>query len=166
MELPEQIGKISKGKSSLAEALKQLDVVKKAFVKTEEIKEKLTKHENEMNNMRVSMGQMIHTKHFAAKIEEITGQIERSLARKFEEFTSVYFSELSSKISEKNIEASLNKKVSWASFNSLSQQVANMKTRLDKHLYSEYEGFKTKVKLELANKSNEVKYLPLNNKTS
>ena len=38
-----------------------------------------------------------------------------------------------------------------------------MQSRFDKHLYSEYEGFKTKMKLELQNKANDSKGLDINN---
>ena len=90
-------------------------------------------------------------------------QIEANIRKKFDEFSTVYFGQLSAKISLDDIDAHLNKKVGWAAFNNLSQQVGSMQSRFDKHLYSEYEGFKTKMKLELQNKANDSKGLDINN---
>lgn len=47
-------------------------------------------------------------------------------------------------------------KVNWQNFNTLSQQVSLLKTSIDKHIHSEFEGFKTKMKIELSHKANEA----------
>ena len=163
MDISEQIGSISKGRQSLTDALNQMEVVKQAFQRSEEVKQLLEKNDLQMHNLRSTMHQMVSMEYFTSRMSEYSEVIEKSIRHKFDEFSSYYFSQLMSKLSAEELEPHLNKKVGWSAFNNLSQQVGSIQTRFDKHIYSEYEGFKTKMKLDLASKASESKGLDINN---
>lgn len=163
MEISEEIANISRGRISLTDAISQLDLVQKAFQRSEEVKQLLENNAILIQNMQNSISHMVSQAYFKSSISEISSGLEKSLREKFDEFSSTYFSQLSCKTSAEDLDRQLLKKVGWASFNTLSQQVGSLQGRFDKHLYSEYEGFKTKMKLELASKSNESKGLDINN---
>ena len=111
MEISDKIGNIAKGKSSLTEALKQLDIAKQAFQQSEEVKELLGRNQIEMNNLKNSMNQMININYFKTRLDDLMLQIEANIRKKFDEFSTVYFGQLSAKISLDDIDAHLNKKV-------------------------------------------------------
>jgi hypothetical protein len=163
MEFSEQIGNIPKGRLSISEALSQLDAVKQGFKATENIKQSLDRSQLEMSSIKNSITQMVSMSYFNTRLNEIFDKIDKSIQSKFDDFSSIYFSQLNSKISVENIETYLNKKVGWVPFNTLNQTVGSLQTRFEKHLYSEFEGFKTKVKLELANKATESRGLDITN---
>ena len=140
-----------------------MELVKQAFQRSEELKQALSKNDVEMHSLLSTMHQMVSMAHFNTRMSEYSDIIEKSIRQKFDEFSSYYFSQLTSKLSVEDLEPHLNKKVGWSAFNSVSQQVGSIQARLDKHIYSEYEGFKNKMKLDLASKASESKGLDINN---
>lgn len=157
MEFSEEINHVSNSRLSLAEAVSQLEIAKQAFHKAEHIQSLLEKNQSEINGIKNTFSQLVHISIFNSRMDDILNTIEKSIRAKFDDFSSVYFSQLNAKISESELEGLLSKKVGWKVFNTLNQQVSNLQGRFDKHIFSEYESFKTKMKLELSSKANDNK---------
>lgn len=111
MEIAENFEKISKGRQSLTEALAELDLAKKAFESSDQIKGRLERNSKEMNDIRTSMLQMMTISYFNSRMEELMSSFEKSMHLKFDEFSSLYFSQLNSKVSSEDLESQLNKRV-------------------------------------------------------
>ncbi|OMJ74843.1 hypothetical protein SteCoe_26146 [Stentor coeruleus] len=157
MEFSEEINHVSNSRLSLAEAVSQLEIAKQAFQKAEHIQSLLEKTQSEINGIKNTFNQLVHISIFNNRMDDMLNTIEKSIRARFDDFSSVYFSQLNAKISESQLEGFLNKKVGWKVFNALNQQVSSLQGHFDKHIFSEYESFKTKMKLELASKANDNK---------
>ncbi|OMJ96173.1 hypothetical protein SteCoe_356 [Stentor coeruleus] len=157
MEFSEEISNVSSSRLSLAEAISQLQVAKQAFQKAENLHKLLEKNQIEVLNIRNTLSQLVHITVFNNRMDDQVNIIEKAVKSKFEDFSSVFFSHLHGKVSKDDLETFLAKKVDWKTFNTLSQQVSSLQARLNKHISTDFESFKTKIKLELANKAEEVK---------
>lgn len=153
MEFSEEIHNVSSSRLSLAEAMSQLQIAKQAFQKAENLHKLLEKNQNEVTNIRNTLSQLVHITVFNTRMDDQENIIDKVIKSKFEDFSSVFFSHLRVKVSKDDLETFLNKKVDWKIFSTLSQQVSSLQTRLEKHISSDFESFKTKIKLELANKA-------------
>ena len=149
------IAAIAKGKVSIAEALKQIESVGQAFKKASQIEQKLMLHDSLLSEIKSSIDSFTTFSLLNSKLEEFSHRFEKIITAKFEEFTSQYMIQLNDKANQNDMETMLSSKVSWMAFTTVSQQVSSVKAKLDKHIMSEFEGFKTKIKLELDHKANE-----------
>jgi hypothetical protein len=151
------ISSISKGKLSVAEALKEIDSVKLAFSKAERIEQKLHYHDSWLQELRNTISSLTTQDYVNLKFEEISNRLELLIKKNFEEFVSQYLYQLNEKVSHKDLESALSQKVTWLAFNNFTQQMNSVKSRVEKHIMSDFEGFKTKMKIELSKKANEKK---------
>ena len=163
-ELIKKITDIPKGKSSLAEALKELELSKEAFTHAGNIQQRLNTQESWINEIKNSLSHLVPSSFFLSKIEELTTQLDKTLKTRVEELSITVITQLNNKMILADAENMLSKKVSWAPFNNLSQQVGLMKSRMDKHIYADFESFKTKMKLE--NSERAISKNPLDPKAS
>ena len=149
------LSSLLKGKLSLADAMKQIDIVSTTLKKTDRIEKKLTYHESLLSEAKDAMESFSTCSYVDNKFKDFTISFEQMIKSKFEEFTSQYLFQLNEKVSLGEIEGLLSQRVTWIAFNNMSQQINVVKTRFDKYILSEFEGFKTKIKLELSHKANE-----------
>lgn len=163
MDLSEDFSPVPKIRLSLAEAVNQLDIAKSAFKQSGKVQGLLETFSRDLDSMRTSMSSFVTTSYLSAKLEDFLKSVLNTLQLRFESFSSVYSNQLDSKVSLEQLDIHLQKKVSWSQFSSISQQVSLLQSRVDKHIFSEFEGFKTKMKLELSNKANDSKNLDINN---
>ena len=105
------INALSKGKISLAEALKEIGTVKAAFQKAEKIDKKLSYHDSVISEMKHLINNLSTYEYVNSKLEETNNKIESIMKKKFEEFTSQYIFQLNEKISTKELENSLSQRV-------------------------------------------------------
>ncbi|OMJ79315.1 hypothetical protein SteCoe_20696 [Stentor coeruleus] len=146
---------VSRGKLSLAEAFKEIQTVKRAFQKAERIEQKLHFHDSVLAEIKNTLNNLATFEYINFKIEETNAKMDRLIRQKFEEFTSQYMYQVNDKVSLKDMETSLSQRVTWMAFNNFTQQMNLVKTRIEKHIVSDFEGFKTKMKIELSKKANE-----------
>lgn len=163
MDSSHDLDLIPKARLSIVEAVNQLDIAKSAFKQSEKIQGLLETHSREMDSIRTSMSSFVTSAYLSSKLDDFSQAVQSMLKSKFESFSTVYCNQLDNKVSNEQLDSQLQKKVGWAQYSSLSQQVALLQSRVDKHIYSEFEGFKTKMKLELANKANDSKNFDVNN---
>jgi hypothetical protein len=150
-ELAKQISEVTKGKISLSEAIRELELSKEAFSHIHEISTQIKNHENLLTEMRSRFEHLVSVNYFNARIDEVSHVLDKSVKNRVDELSVSVLSQLNNKITSEDAESLFNKRVPWSSFNSLSQEVGMMKTRMEKHILSEFEGFKTKLKIELSN---------------
>ena len=148
---------ISKGKLSIAEALKEIGTVKTAFQKAERIEKKLSYHDSILAELQKIASTLATYDYVNTRFDEINSRIEHAITQNFEKFTSQYLVQLNEKVSMKEMETVLAHRVTWAAFNNFTQQTNVLKSRIEKHIISDFESFKTKVKIELSKKANEKK---------
>ena len=111
MEVEFDANAISKGKLSLAEALKQIETVKKAFSKAERIEKKLSYHDSLISDMKNVIANLSTYEFVNSKLEETNNRIEKTIKQKFEEFTSQYLFQLNEKVSNKDLESAISLRV-------------------------------------------------------
>lgn len=63
---------------------------------------------------------------------------------------------MNEKLAVVDLEDHLKQKVNNISFTDLANQVSTIKTQVNKFIYSEFEGFRTRIKIELSHKANEA----------
>lgn len=157
MEEDPYINSIAKGKLSLAEALKEIQSVRLAFQKAERIEQKLQYHDAWIHEIKSSISSLTTHDYVNMKFEELSSKLENLIKKNFEEFISNNSFQLNEKVGFKDFESGLSQKVTWMAFNNFAQQMNSVKSRVEKHIMSDFEGFKTKVKIELSKKANEKK---------
>lgn len=162
-ELIQKISEIPRGKTSLTEALKELELSKEAFIHAGNIQERLNMQEAWIYEIKSALDHLTPQSLFTSKLDEYSTYLDRAIKSRIEELSISVITQLNSKISLTDAENLMNKKVTWASFNLLSQQVGLMKSRMDKHIFADFEGFKAKVKLEYSNNTQVKKIPDLNN---
>ena len=148
---------IAKGKLSLADALKQIETVSNAFKKAERIEKKLSYHDSLLTDIKQAMENFATCAFVNSRLEELGIRFENVIKSKFEEFSTQYMFQLNEKANTSDVESLLGQRVTWTAFNNFSQQINILKARVEKHILSDFEGFKTKMKLELSHKANEKK---------
>ena len=149
------LSSLLKGKLSLSDAMKQIDIVSTTLKKADRIEKKIVYHDSLLIEVKDAMESFSTCSYVDSKFKEFTTSFEQMIKTKFEEFTSQYLFQLNEKVSLGEIESLISQRVTWIAFNNMSQQLNGIKTRFDKYILSEFEGFKTKMKLELAHKANE-----------
>ena len=162
MELSDELSKISNSKLSIADTVKQLEMVKSAFQKSDKIQANLDKVQQDLEVVRSASASFVSTSYLTLKFEEFSDAVDKMISQKFNDFSQIFCTQLDSKVSSESLTQYLQKKVGWSQFSPISQQVSLLQSRVDKHIYSDFEGFKTKIKLELASKANEAKSLDVN----
>lgn len=145
-----QLTSIKKSNLSLAEALREIDLAKQSFDKISSLESTLVHQNLVINELKIQMQQLVPMTLFNARLDEMHHVVEKAVKAKFEEISVQVYKLLNDKLSTSEAETLLKQKVTWASHNNLSQEIGNIKSRLDKHIFSDFEGLKTKMKLELA----------------
>jgi hypothetical protein len=152
-ELAKKLSDIPKGKAALSEAIKELELSKQAFSSAGQIHEKLLAQEMNLQELKKTLEHLVPINYLNTRIEDLTLQLDKVIRNRVEELSVSILSHLNNKITTTDAENLVNKKVSWTEFNTLNQQVGMMRSKLDKHIYADFEGFKTKMKLEISNKT-------------
>ena len=151
------LGLVPKGRLSVADALQQLDTVNNAFMKVEKIEKRQVYIDAALQDITKSMENFASNAFLNSKLEEFSSYIKKTISQKFEEFSSNYLYQLNEKAGHTDVESLVSQRVTWLAFNNFSQQFSSIKSRLEKHILSDFEGFKAKVKLELSHKAEEKK---------
>ena len=151
------LASITKGKLSVAEALKEIESVKLAFAKADRIEQKLHYHDSWLQDLKTSISTLTTQEYVNLKFSEISSRLDQQIKKSFEEFVSQYQHQLNEKVSYKDLDTAMSQKVTWLAFNNFAQQMSAVKSRLEKHIMSDFEGLKTKMKIELSKKANEKK---------
>ncbi|OMJ75854.1 hypothetical protein SteCoe_24916 [Stentor coeruleus] len=156
MNTSDEITSIFKGKVSLAEALKEIDVVKKSFEISEKLVSKLDTQEEIIRELQEKSDMYASYGFVVTKFEETKQSVMKIIKDKFEDFSTNYFSQLNEKLNRNEIENYTSNRCTWVAFNSLTQNVGSLKSRIDKHIFSDFEGLKTKVKVQFGDKYSEI----------
>ena len=148
---------IASGKLSLADALKQLETVNNAFIRSDRIEKRQVYIDSALHDIQKSLEHFVTNGFLNTKLEEFLSYIQKTIAGKFEEFSSNYLYQLNEKASQGDIQSMVSQRVTWVAFNNYAQQFSSLKTRMEKHILSDFEGFKAKIKLEIASKAEDKK---------
>ena len=162
MNQPEDIAMIYKGKLSLAEALKELEIVKKSFEISERIEARLSQQDTILIDLQSKGENFASYSYVNSRIEDAKSQMTKIIKDKFEELSVSYFTQLNEKISRNEIENFVSNRCTWVAFNSLTQNVSSLKSRFDKHIFSDFEGLKTKMKVQFGDKYTELMNMTTN----
>ena len=158
-DMIQQLDNLKTSKASLTEVLRELDITRGAFAQASRIEERQKSQQLEIDSMKTQMLDLLSLGVFKQKSDDLFAHLNKTIRQKFDEFAQKSFEDMSKKLSISDLDDSLRQKVNWQHFNTLSQQVSFIKTKLDKHIHSEFEGFKTKMKIELSHKANEAEDL-------
>ena len=141
----EELSALSKGKKSIAEALKELDVAKEAFLRASRIENRILTHEEEISDIKTRMELLSTYSYVNSKSTEFQTSVENIVQSKLEEYTFQLMFELNKKVDKTEFIKSVEKKVSWAEFLDLKNLVLAMKLKLDTYLEVEYPAHKSKL---------------------
>ena len=100
----DDISSIYKGKLSLAEALKDLDTVKKAFEISERIECRLSAQDEIINILQSRNDLYAPYTFVVSKLEEAKTSMAKLIKDKVEEFSAQYLTQLNEKLSRNEIE--------------------------------------------------------------
>lgn len=156
MNVSDEITSIYKGKISLAEAMKEIDAVKKAFEIIGRIETRLGIQDDAIKDLQEKSDMYASYGFVMSKGEEAKQSVIKIIKEKFEEFTANFFTHLNEKLNRSEIDNFISNKCTWTAFNSLTQNVGSLKSRLDKHIFSDFEGLKTKMKVRFGDKHAEI----------
>lgn len=156
MNVSDEITSIFKGKASLAEALKEIEAVKKAFEISGRLESKLGIQDEIIRELQEKSDMYASYSFVVAKFEETKQSVMKIIKDKFEDFSANYFSQLNEKLNRNEIENYVSNRCTWVAFNSLTQNVGSLKSRIDKHIFSDFEGLKTKMKVQFGDKYSEI----------
>ena len=102
---------IKKGRLSLADALKQIETVTKAFKQAERIEKQLSAHEFKLQEMRNAMDTFASIAFVSSKFEEFTNRFESLIKQKFEDFSTQYLFQLNEKMNLADAESLISQRV-------------------------------------------------------
>ncbi|OMJ91958.1 hypothetical protein SteCoe_5392 [Stentor coeruleus] len=156
MSVSDEITSIFKGKASLAEALKEIEAVKKAFEITGKLELKLGTQDEIIRELQEKSDMYASYGFVVTKFEETKQSVMKIIKDKFEDFSTNYFSQLNEKLNRSEIDNYVSNRCTWVAFNSLTQNVGSLKSRIDKHIFSDFEGLKTKMKVQFGDKYSEI----------
>ena len=149
--LARQIADVAKSKISLTEAIHELELSKEAFASISSLSSQIQQHNYSLQEVKSRLEYFVSSTYFNSKLEELAHTLDKSIKNRVDELSVSVLSKLNNKLTVEDAEILLNKRVSWSNFTVLSQEVGMMRTRMEKHILSDFEGLKTKIKLELAN---------------
>ena len=109
-DLTKKISDIPKGKTSLTEALKELELSKEAFVHAGLIQERLNEQESQILDLKNSMQYLVSLNFLNTKLEETTHNLDKILKNRVEELSISMITQLNNKISMPDVEPLINKK--------------------------------------------------------
>lgn len=156
-EVAKKLEEVSMSRVSISEAIKELELSREAFSHAGQIQDQLRSQESWINEIKHVMDSVVTFNFFNTRMEEFAHAMDRAIKARVDELSVSVINQLNNKVTMTDAENLLSKKVSWNAYSTLSQQVGLLKSRVDKHIFSDFEGFKTKIKLELTNKNNDKK---------
>ena len=156
MNQTDDLSMVARGKLSVADALKELETVKKAFEVSARIEEKLEVQEIILQDLQAKNEFFVSYSYVNTRIEDTKSQLVKIIKDKFEELSASYFAQLNEKLNKNEIESYIATRCTWMAFNALSQSVGSLKSRVDKHIFSDFEGLKTKMKVQFGDKYTEL----------
>ncbi|CAG9328319.1 unnamed protein product [Blepharisma stoltei] len=145
-----QLSSIKKSNLSLADALREIELAKQSFEKISMLERTINNQNLHIQELSEQMQHFVLATLFTSKLDEVSYMIEKAVKAKFEEFSAQFYNSLNDKLSIADAEVLLKQKVMWSAHNGLSQELGNLKSRLDKHIFSDFEGLKTKMKIEFS----------------
>ncbi|OMJ90362.1 hypothetical protein SteCoe_7277 [Stentor coeruleus] len=156
-DVAKKLDEVSMSRVSISEAIKELELSREAFSHAGQIQDQLKSHESWINEIKYVMESVVTFNFFNTRMEEFAHAMDRAIKARVDELSVSVINQLNNKVTMADADNLLSKKVSWNAYSTLSQQVGLLKSRMDKHIFSDFEGFKTKIKLELTNKNNDKK---------
>jgi chromosome segregation ATPase len=151
----EEVASVAKGQQTIAEALKELEVVKEAFLRSTRIESKILDHEKEISEIKSKMQLLSTYSYVNSKNSEFHSCIETIVKNKLDEFTFQMMFEMSKKVNEGDIKKLLETKVAVPDFLALKNLLSSTKLRLDTYLDIEAPSLKNKFNESLANLSSD-----------
>lgn len=149
--LARQIADVAKSKISLTEAIHELELSKEAFSSISSLSSQIQQHNSSLQEVRSRLEYFVSSTYFNSKLEELAHTLDKAVKNRVDELSVSVLSQLNNKITVEEAEILFSKRVPWSNFTVLSQEVGMMRTRMEKHILSDFEGLKTKIKLDLAN---------------
>ncbi|CAG9326398.1 unnamed protein product [Blepharisma stoltei] len=154
-EIANQLSSIKKSNVSLADALREIELAKQSFEKISFLENTMNLHDLTLHEIKNQMQRFISTNFFNAKYDDLMLKIDQIIKSKFDEFSLKFFSTLNEKLSISDSEALFKQKVNYVDYNALSKKFEVIKNILEKHIYSDFEALKTKVKMNFSRIENQ-----------
>ena len=146
---------IPKGSRSLAEAFKELELVREAFQRASRIEHKILENESSISQIQGRMELLSTTSYVDTKTEKLKIMIDSMVKSKFDEYTSHILFELNRKINDFDAKKLIDGKVNWGAFNDLKNIYGTLKLKVDTHVDMEFVNYKGKVSEEFQNQRKE-----------
>ena len=155
----EEVASVAKGQQTIAEALKELEVVKEAFYRSNRIESKILDHEKEIEEIKSKMQLLSTYSYVNSKNSEFYNCIETVVKNKLDEFTFQIMFELNKKTSRSEYSKQLETKASISELQSLRHLISSTKLKLDTYLDIEAPSQKAKLQETLLGFSSDASKL-------
>ena len=156
-DLYQNIDNIGKGRQTIAQAFKEIRLVKEAFEKSERIEYKINENQQAISELKARMELLSTSAYVDFKTEKLQRMIDLLVKTKFDEYTSHLLIEISHKISDLEAKKLLEQKVNWTSFNEFKNGYGAIKLKLDTFVEADFNNYKVKVEGELKRQQEEIK---------
>ena len=157
-ELYQNIDNICKGSQTIAQAFKEIKLVKEAFEKSDRIEYRINQNQQVISELKARMELLSTSAYVDFKTEKLQRMIDVLVKTKFDEYTSHLLIEISHKISDLEVKKLLEQKVNWNSFNEFKNIYGAIKLKLDTFVEADFNNYKLKVEGELRRHQEEIKF--------
>ena len=156
-DLYQDIDNIGKGSQTIAQAFKEIQLVKEAFEKSSRIEYKINQNQQAISELKARMELLSTSAYVDFKTEKLQRMIDLLVKTKFDEYTSHLLIEISHKISDLEAKKLLEQKVNWASFNEFKNTYGAIKLKLDTFVEADFNNYKLRVEGDLKRHQEDIK---------
>ena len=153
----DELASVTKGQVCIAEALKELETVKEAFIRSSRIEQKILYHDTDISEIKLKLEILASHSCINSKNSEIKQFIENSIDSRLEEYSYQMMKEMNRKISEEEAKHQLDLKAPWQEVNKLRHNLDSLKMKLDSYLEVEYPAHKAKLKSKFSELNDDSK---------
>ena len=146
----DELSSVKKGQVCIAEALKELEVVKEAFIRSSRIEERILYHDTDISEIKLKLEILASQSYTNTKNSDVKNYIESLIDSKFGEFSYQMMMEMNRKISDEEVKRLLDLKAPWQEVNKIRHNLDSMKMKLDSYLEVEYPAHKAKLQSKLS----------------
>jgi hypothetical protein len=152
-----EIDNIGKNNQTIAEAFKEIGLVKEAFEKSARIEYKINQNQLAITDLKARMELLSTSAYVDFKTEKLQRMIDVLVKTKFDEYTSHLLIEISHKISDLEAKKLFDQKVNWTSFNEFKNTYGAIKLKLDTFIEADFSNYKLRIENEVKRQNEEVR---------
>jgi len=148
----EQLENVKKGKACITDVIREINLAKKAFARMDKVEHKMNQLEKNQKDLAYQVRSLVPKNYLDSKFDAISSEINFAVKACLDKYTEQYSNQLNDKVGFQEVQEILKQKTNSAAFNKLSEEVSKLGSKIEKHIKTDFEGFKAKMKIDLSQK--------------